>query len=255
MWPCPSSTGHGLGETAGPGQPDHVGDGFPGGQFRAELGDAAVEPELLLVRPAGGRGGASCLAIGRAGRPPSSAALVHDPDGQPGHQVGGLAGPLGQRLQAPLGVADEHLRVRPEPDPGPGHLLGHPADLGQALALLEGRRRARARRTPRARRGGSWRPTRGPRAPRSHRGAPPARSPPTPRRRAARPRRCRSRRRTCRPRAAGSSPVPRRSGRSSAPRPPGCRARCRAPPRTRRRAAPRPGWCSGRPAPRPRRCR
>ena len=115
----------GLGETAGPGQPDHVGDGFPGGQFRAELGDAPVEPEHLFVRP-----------VWRA--------LVHDPDGQPWHQVGRLAGPLDQGLQAPLCVADEDLRVRPEPDPGPGDLLGHPADLGQALALLEGRRRARA---------------------------------------------------------------------------------------------------------------
>ena len=70
------------------------------------------------------------------------AALVDDPDGQPGHQVCRLAGSLDQGLQAPLGVADEHLRVRPEPDPGPGDLLRHPADLGQALALLEGRRGA-----------------------------------------------------------------------------------------------------------------
>ena len=141
MWPCPSSTG-----TVSVKLPD------PASLITSVTGSPVASSAQNSAMPPSNRNTSSCG--------PSGAALVHDPDGQPGHQVRRLAGPLDQRLQAPLGVADEHLRVRPEPDPGPGHLLGHPADLGQALALLEGRRRARARRTRRAPRGGSWRPTR-----------------------------------------------------------------------------------------------
>ena len=75
--------------------------------------------------------------------------LVPDPDGEARHEVGGLPGPLRQRVEAPPGVAHEHLRVGPEPDPGAGHLLRHPAHLPQARAGREGCLRARPGELPR----------------------------------------------------------------------------------------------------------
>ena len=73
--------------------------------------------------------------------------FLADADGQAGHQVGGLPGPLGERVEAEPGVLDEHLPVRPEPDPGPGGppdsaALSWPAELAQPR--LPGEVRVRA---------------------------------------------------------------------------------------------------------------
>ena len=119
----------GLGEVPRPGQPQHVGDRLAGGQVRAELADAAVEAELgvawLLV---------ALVAV--------VVAFVADGDGQAGDQVGGLAGALGQGLEAELGVAQEHLAVRPEPDPRPGGLAQDAPEIAQSRPLGEVGRRA-----------------------------------------------------------------------------------------------------------------
>ncbi len=105
----------------------------------AELADAARELEFDLaraVRPAGGLI-LGVLVVGRGAQP-----LVHDADAQAGHQVGGLPGPLGQRLESPAGAGHEDLRVGPEPGPGAGHGPGDAPALAQARAGLERRVRA-----------------------------------------------------------------------------------------------------------------
>src|SRR5207247_5061514 len=75
--------------------------------------------------------------------------LVPDLDGEAAHEVGGLPGPLPQRVEAPPGVTHELLRVRPEPDPGAGHLLRHPAYLAQTRLGGEARLRSRPGELPR----------------------------------------------------------------------------------------------------------
>src|SRR4029077_11509743 len=100
----------------------------------AELADAAVEAEHRLLDPLR----AGVVAVGRArGR------LLADADGQAGHEVGGLPGPLGERVEAEPGVLDEHLPVRPEPDPGAGGPPGDALELAQPR--LPGEVRVRAR--------------------------------------------------------------------------------------------------------------
>ena len=104
---------------------------------------------------------ASCGALFPAGLAVGVGPLVGDPDGEPGHEVRGLPGPLGQRVKAPLRPAHEHLPVRPEPDPGAGERLGHPPHpvqparlperrVGAGLAELAGRAAAEADRPLRA---------------------------------------------------------------------------------------------------------
>ena len=90
----------------------HVGDLLAGGQVLAELADAAGEAELRLPRPPPSPSRRFGAGLG--------AGLRADRDRQAGHQVGGLPGPLGQAVVAERGVAQEHLAVRPEPDPGAG---------------------------------------------------------------------------------------------------------------------------------------
>src|ERR1022692_2541960 len=110
---------HGLGELARAGQPHYLGDRIAGREVSAELADSAGEPELRLLRagqPVIGRPG-RCLVMIIAlimigdgpqprfrlarRRPPGyrgkahGRALIPDPDGEPGHQVGGLAGGAG----------------------------------------------------------------------------------------------------------------------------------------------------------------
>src|SRR5262249_8152977 len=65
--------------------------------------------------------------------------VVRDGDGQAGHQVGSLPGPLDQRLSVHLSAGDEDLPVRPEPRPRAGTRLGNLAKLAQAGFPLEGR--------------------------------------------------------------------------------------------------------------------
>ena len=104
----------GLGERAVAGQPEHLGDLLAGRQVLAELADAAVEAEL---------GRAQLARRRRRPRRPVAAVGVSrraDGDGQAGHQVGGLPGALGEAVVAEGGVLEEHLPVRPEPDPGAG---------------------------------------------------------------------------------------------------------------------------------------
>ena len=76
----------------------------------AELADAAVEAKHRLLGPL--RLALVTVEV-RYG-------FLADADGQARHQVGGLPGSLGERIEAELGVLNEHLAVRPEPDPGPG---------------------------------------------------------------------------------------------------------------------------------------
>src|SRR4029077_13629268 len=100
----------------------------------AELADAAVEAEHRLLDPLR----LGVVAIGRArGR------LLADADGQAGHQVGGLPGPLREGVEAEPGVLYEHLPVRPEPDPGPGGPPGDAAELAQPRLPGEARGRPR----------------------------------------------------------------------------------------------------------------
>src|SRR5580704_11221790 len=61
----------------------------------------------------------------------NSAGRGADRDGQAGHQVGGLPGPLDHAVVAERGVAQEHLPVRPEPDASPGLGLGNPRGLAE----------------------------------------------------------------------------------------------------------------------------
>ena len=106
----------------GSGQPDHVAHRLARAQVRAELADAAVEAELRL---AGLRVRLSCWASG----------LLADGDGQPGHQVGGLAGPLGQGVEAELGVRRKTCRSGQNLIRVPVAflaLLRRPAELAQA---------------------------------------------------------------------------------------------------------------------------
>ena len=139
---------HGLGELAGAGQPQHVGQRLTRRQVLAELADSPVEAELGFFFRTGGWSGLRPppsrpppAELG-SGPPAPARAVVADPDRQAGNEVGGLPGALHQRLEAPLRVLGEHLPVRPEPDPGAGHLPGHLAGLAQALAPGEGRPRA-----------------------------------------------------------------------------------------------------------------
>ena len=83
MWPWSSSTGTVSCEVSRALQPQHVGDRLVRRQELAELADAAVVAEGLLVR---------AVLAGRA----RQAALVAHDEGQPGHQEGGLPGPLAQ---------------------------------------------------------------------------------------------------------------------------------------------------------------
>ena len=118
MWPCSSSTGTVSVNRPEPDSRTHIGDRLVGRQVGAELADAAIEPELLL------------------GAPPSPPRLpvtgIDHAHRKPRHEVGGLAGTLGQRAERDLRVAQEDLPVRPEPDPGARHPLGDPAHLTQA---------------------------------------------------------------------------------------------------------------------------
>ena len=106
-----------LGERAVPGEPDDLGDLFAGGQVLAELADAAVEAVLGFLR---------LIPCVRAH------CVVADRDGEPGDEVGGLPGALGEALVGERGAGEEHLAVRPEPDPGARLRLRHPGDLPQA---------------------------------------------------------------------------------------------------------------------------
>ena len=192
----------------------------------------------------------------RAARLAGSPALGADDDGQAGDEVGGLPGPLGEAVVGERGVAQEHLAVRPEPDPGAGpRLRGTLAIWRRPDFRVKSASGPVARRTRRPRRAGSWSPRCGRPGPPRCRAARTARSPRTRRPRAGRRRRCRSRRRTCRPRAAWSSRARRRTAWSSRSLSTGMPRPLSAPRRSRRRAgSPRP-WCSGRPAPRLPRCR
>ena len=121
MWPRSSRTGTVSLKVPCPVQPQHVADRLVRGEVLAELADAAVEAERLL-------GLAARLA---------EAALVADDDGQAGHQEGGLAGALVQRLQGELGVLEEDLPVGPVAHPGAGAGLGDPLGLAQAAGRVE----------------------------------------------------------------------------------------------------------------------
>ena len=74
---------------------------------------------------------------------PVQVPLVADDEGQAGHEEGGLAGALVERLQGELGVLEEDLPVRPVPHAGAGAGLGDPLALAQAVGRVEGGVRAR----------------------------------------------------------------------------------------------------------------
>ncbi len=126
--------GHGLGELARSGQPEHVGHRLghagPGGrppglsraaEVSAELADAAGEAELDGAR-------VPVLA---------TRSLVGEHDGKARHQIGGLPGPLDQRLEFQPGARNEDLPIRPEPYPRARPCLRHLAELAQPGAGRE----------------------------------------------------------------------------------------------------------------------
>ncbi len=108
---------HGLGEHVLALQPQHVGDRLVGSEELAELGDAAVVAELLLVRLV--------------------TAPVADDDLKAGHEERGLASSRDELLIGELGALDEDLRIGPVAHTRTGLGLGHLADLAQLVGGRE----------------------------------------------------------------------------------------------------------------------
>src|SRR5581483_7713689 len=98
---------HGLLEGALAGEPEHVADGPVGREELAELGDAAVEAEHLLV-------GLRTVQV----------AFVTYDDRQARDEEGRLAGAVVEVLQREPGVLEEDLTVGPVPDAGAGAAAG-----------------------------------------------------------------------------------------------------------------------------------
>ncbi len=109
--------GDGLVEVADALQPHDVADGLVAGQELGELGDAAVEAELLL-------GGLLAPAVAHRDR-------------EPGDQEGGLPRADVDLVERDLGLAQEDLAVDPPAHARAGDLLGEGAAVAQAGLLLE----------------------------------------------------------------------------------------------------------------------
>ncbi len=113
--------GHGLVEVTEPLQPQHVADGLVAGQELGELGDAAVEVELVL----------DALLV----------PAVDDRQGQAGHQERRLPQAHVDLVERDLGVGQEDLLVGPEAHAcagGVGRRLGADAQAGLLLELGRG---------------------------------------------------------------------------------------------------------------------